>query len=102
MKLKKFENMSGIQKVKIIARMCGDYAAFHEASIYAEYDITNRVVIGDYPDGFYDWENDKPIEGKEEELHRYMLNLVLKKNDYCDYDEIDAFLIDGNYYMKIS
>ncbi len=93
--------MAEIQHVKIIARMCGDYAAFHEASIYAEYDLTDRVMIGEYPDGFYDYENDTVIEGKEEELHQHMLNLKEEREDYCDYDEIDAVLINGNYYMKI-
>ena len=93
--------MAERQHVKIIARMCGDYAAFHEASIYAEYDITNRKMIGEIPDEFYDEDEDDIIKGKEEELHQYMLKQKEESDGYTDYDKIDAVLIDGNYYMHI-
>lgn len=71
------------QKVKVIARICGDYAAFHEISLRAEYDLTNDIQLRD--------------SSKEE-----LMKNVDDDADYCDYDIVNAIKIGGDYYMKMN
>lgn len=72
-----------VQEVKVIARACGDYAAFHEMSIYVEYDLTNDIQLNEH--------------SKEELMKR-----VDSNGDYCDYDTINAIKIGGSYYMPLN
>ena len=71
--------MKEIQYVRVWVSQNGDYCAFHENSMYVEYDITNNKQIGDYT-----------IE--EMENHDC---------DYSDYQICNAVLIGGKYYISI-
>jgi hypothetical protein len=71
-----------VQSVRVIARLCGNYAAFSEISIYAEYDLTNDIQLSD--------------TSKED-----LIENVNNSEQYCDYDIINAIKIGDNYYMKM-
>lgn len=70
------------QKVRVILRMCGDYCAFHECSVYLAYDITNDVQLD------------------EETLEEIKENIANDDGDGCDYQECDAVIVDGRYYYN--
>jgi hypothetical protein len=71
-----------MQKVKVIVSICGDYCAFHEMSFYIYYDITNDIQLDDYS-----------LEDLNEDMERGY-------NGYSDLEIRDAYLIDGEYYVK--
>jgi hypothetical protein len=98
----------GVQRVELLARMTGDYAAFHESNMYALYDFTNHKHLGEFTCGsqFKDeWFTDEYREDiKEEfipEVEKIARSLANERQDWGDIDIIDAYLIDGNYYYKI-
>lgn len=70
-----------MKEVRVYARMCGDYAAWHEANMYVEYDITNDKQLGEH---------------SLEELKNW------ERGGYSDVDIVTAYLDDdGNYYIKL-
>ena len=75
-----------MQKVDVIVCIAGDYCAFHEMSISVEYDLTNdKQVSGSY---------------SKEELEERMDSDECY-DGYSDYQEFDAILVDGKYYVNI-
>jgi hypothetical protein len=74
------------QKVRIILELCGDYVAFHEISTSILYDLTNDVIVDDY----------NPYNSLEE-----IQSAMSNDRDYCDIQEVDAFLVNGEYYYQL-
>lgn len=71
-----------MQKVNVYVQISGDYCAFHEASLYVVYDITNNVSV----------DSDMTLE----ELENWEF-----EGDYSDYEIYEAILVDGEYYVKL-
>ena len=68
-----------MQKVQIYLMISGDYCAFHEIDFSVVYDITNGKQLSDYSlEELEDWEG-----------------------EYSDVQEVEAYLIDGEYYYNI-
>lgn len=76
--------MPEVQFVRVILQICGDYCAFHETTCEVMYDLTNKKQTG-----YMTWEEIEEALQKE------------YSGDYCDIQETDAVLINGQYYYQI-
>jgi len=75
-----------VEKVTIILELCGDYVSFNEISANILYDLTNDVMVDNYG----------PYNTLEE------IQLAMEdRGDYWDIQEVDAVLVDGNYYYQL-
>lgn len=98
-----------------ILQMCGDYCAFHEASIYCawifgeqenadmcwEIEEIMEYAEDNFPD---DFENDSLTKEQKAQIDVFARGWAESQDsgDYCDY-EIQTVMIDGsNVYMKIN
>jgi len=76
------------KKVRIVGRMCGDYAAFHEASIYCEYVFGHKETLSDIGEKVceeleLEWEEVEKLPLKA--LEAVIEKIVKEDNgDYCD------------------
>ena len=70
-----------MEKVRLIVSISGCYCAFHEMSFNIEYDLTNNEIIGDYD---------------LDELRKQMR----EKFEHTDFEERDAVIVDGVYYIE--
>lgn len=78
--------MMEAQKVKVCLQICGDYVAFHEIGALVVYDLTNNKMVDD--GGQFN---------SLEEIRKAMKD----RGEYCDIQEVDAVLVDGEYYYQI-
>jgi hypothetical protein len=74
------------QKVKVYLRICGDYVAFNEISALVIYDLTNNKMVDD---------------GGQFNSFEEIQEAMEDRGDYCDIHEVDAVLVDGEYYYQI-
>lgn len=72
------------QKVSVVVQSAGDYCAWHEMSLSVMYDLTNE----------------KYVSGDSDNTPEEMLEQG-DSGDYCFYQEMNAILHNGSYYIMV-